>query len=650
MTIRKKEEVESHALLPLEPRTDDEAFSEDEDWVPEPKPKPNQSWFSPRMLVLFALLLTFSIITFLVALAKRTKTPDYGDGLQRPISYILDPGWDYNSPSTERHYHWTVEDTVRNPDGVYRPMVLLNGQFPGPLIECNEGDTLVIHVDNKATNATSIHWHGLYQNGTNWMDGTVGITQCPIAPGAQFLYTFAVTGQSGTYWYHAHHSMQASDGLFGPLIVHAKNERELQPVEYLTDRVVMVQDYYYDMSSELMMTYLEPDRENAEPVPDSALMNGKNVRNCNKLPLRKCDSSLAALETFNLQPNENHRLRFINVGAFAEFQIQVDEHDFAVTEVDGTDVVGRNRYHRLNILPAQRYSIILSTNNTNADSFWLRARMVTTCFAEENPELEPEVRGIIQYTSTVDSTTPTSRDWPEIVELECRDLNTSDLRPVVPLRAPEKADATVELRSNFEIGDWRLSRGFMNETSFRPNLRQPSLYRVLDGMRAENSSFTGAGQATIAFVNAKAFDIKRELVYQTTGISTLDIIISNFDDGAHPFHLHGYKFWVLAHGSGYFDPALYDSLDLSNPLRRDTATVEAFGWVLLRFVADHPGIWAFHCHVSWHAEAGLLMQFITRSDELRNSDVPKEQRELCKLDGAEKGKTPDDSIWFGDMG
>jgi FtsP/CotA-like multicopper oxidase with cupredoxin domain len=654
MTATDKDEIEAHALLPVGRGSDDDTLSSDEeDWEPAPL---KQSFLSPKSVVLYALLLVFSIITVLFALTWRPKSIPHNTGSQESQNaYLLDPQWDYEAPSTTRHYHWTIQDTIRNPDGVYRPMIVINGQFPGPIVECNEGDTLTIHVDNKATNATSIHWHGLYQNGSNWMDGTVGITQCPIAPAAQFVYNFTITGQSGTYWYHAHHSLQASDGLFGPLIIHARNERQVQPMTYATDRVVMVHDHYYDPTAELLMTYLEPDRENAEPIPDTALINGNGIRDCQKLSSRKCDNSSAFLQSFAMEQNQNHRLRFINVGVFAEFQVQIDEHEFAVTEVDGTDVVGSVRYHRLNILPAQRYSIILTTNTTGADSFWLRARMVTTCFAEQPPEMEAEVRAIIQYTtsasgSSISPSTPSSKDWADIVELECRDLNTTDLHPVVSMRAPQTLDATINLRSNFEIRDWRLSRGFINETSWRPNLRSPSLYRAIAGLSTNNVSFNAVSEGSTAFVNDKAFNKNRELVYQTTGIQTLDIVISNFDDGAHPFHLHGYKFWVLASGVGYFDPALYSSIDLTNPLRRDTATIEAFGWVLLRFVADNPGMWAFHCHISWHSEAGLLMQFLTRSDGMEGWVVPSEQIKLCGLDGAEKGKAPDDEIWFGDMG
>jgi hypothetical protein len=146
----------------------------------------------------------FSVID---ALSKDFRRP--------PSDYILDPSWNFEAPRRVRNYNWTILDRIANPDGVYRPMIMINGQFPGPLIECNEGDTLVIDVDNQSVNATSIHFHGIFQNGTNWMDGANGVTQCPIAPGGRFRYRFTVNGQSGTYFYHGHRAVQIADGLFG---------------------------------------------------------------------------------------------------------------------------------------------------------------------------------------------------------------------------------------------------------------------------------------------------------------------------------------------------------------------------------------------------------------------------------------------------
>lgn len=51
----------------------------------------------------------------------------------------------------------------------------------------------VIHVRNKLlSDSAAIHWHGIHQRGTPWMDGVGYITQCPIGPGQTFTYKFKV--------------------------------------------------------------------------------------------------------------------------------------------------------------------------------------------------------------------------------------------------------------------------------------------------------------------------------------------------------------------------------------------------------------------------------------------------------------------------
>ncbi|KAJ4330764.1 hypothetical protein N0V95_009998, partial [Ascochyta clinopodiicola] len=535
-------------------------------------------WVKRAVIALLSICTLTLITHWLRSPLKHEAPPPAQATLRAEDDYILDPHWDYAAEPTTREYSWTIADHELNPDGVFRPMMLINSTFPGPLVEVNEHDEIVVHVHNEATNATSIHWHGLYQNGTAHMDGTVGVTNCPIAPGQTFTYRFNVTGQSGTYWYHSHVSMQASDGLVGPLVIHSRQERELQKLAYKQDRVVLLSDHYYDPSSELSMQYLAPGSENDEPVPPSALINGRNVRNCMSLPDRNCSSTGRSNALFDLSSNESTRLRIINVGAFAEFSLQIDEHEFSVTEVDGTDVHPQS-IHRLNINPAQRYSIVVPPPAApNEGGYWMRARMVTHCFAYENPELQEEVWGIVRYDhgdekTDIDLQRPHSKDWPEIIEVECRDLNTTALEPVQAIQAPDKADDFIYLRSSFQIGDWRLSRGYLNESSWRGDVRNPILHTLLSNKTPIPS---GSG------FDSTNFPPKTQLVYTTTGLRTIDILVQNLDDGTHPFHLHGYKFWILRSGKGYAPqpsstPSLYDNIDLQNPLRRDTASVEAYG-------------------------------------------------------------------------
>ena len=92
------------------------------------------------------------------------------------------------------------------------------------------------------------HWHGIYQNGSNYADGMSMVTQCPIAQNHSFLYSFSAQEQTGTFWYHSHYSTQTwfvdlsllnlmhgsniiSDGLRGPLIIYDPED----PLGYLYD-------------------------------------------------------------------------------------------------------------------------------------------------------------------------------------------------------------------------------------------------------------------------------------------------------------------------------------------------------------------------------------------------------------------------------
>lgn len=68
------------------------------------------------------------------------------------------------------------------------------------------------------------HWHGLFQETTNWADGASFVTQHPITPTRSFLYKFSVPDQAGTFWRHSHLSMQYCDGLRGLLVVYDPND------------------------------------------------------------------------------------------------------------------------------------------------------------------------------------------------------------------------------------------------------------------------------------------------------------------------------------------------------------------------------------------------------------------------------------------
>ncbi len=101
----------------------------------------------------------------------------------------------------------------------YRTLILINGRIPGPTLIVYEHQTVVVHVNNHLTDVgISIHWHGMYQRKSVWMDGVSHVTQPPIDPDSSFDYIFKAE-PAGTHWYHSHTGSQKSDGLFGAFIL-----------------------------------------------------------------------------------------------------------------------------------------------------------------------------------------------------------------------------------------------------------------------------------------------------------------------------------------------------------------------------------------------------------------------------------------------
>ena len=83
----------------------------------------------------------------------------------------------------------------------------------------------------------------------------------------------------------------------------------------------------------------------------------------------------------------------------------------------------------------------------------------------------------------------------------------------------------------------------------------------------------------------------------------------------HPFHLHGYYFNLVAQQQNPRNVTPSDifnmvetgdiPLNLYRSPSKDTVGIPINGFVVLRFVADNPGPWFFHCHLGNHAVSKL---------------------------------------------
>ena len=93
-----------------------------------------------------------------------------------------------------------------------------NGQYPGPLLEVQQGATIVVQYHNELDQPSSVHWHGVRVD--NHFDGTVGLTQPPVTPGGNFSYSVHFP-DAGIFWYHPHvrEDIQQDLGLYGNILV-----------------------------------------------------------------------------------------------------------------------------------------------------------------------------------------------------------------------------------------------------------------------------------------------------------------------------------------------------------------------------------------------------------------------------------------------
>ena len=261
-----------------------------------------------------------------------------------------------------KEYHLTIAEQTVNITGKPVQRITVNGQFPAPALEFEEGDEAVIHVNNKLKNQdSSIHWHGLLLPGL--MDGVPGFNGFQgIKPQGHFVYQFKVR-QSGTYWYHAHSKGQEQDGLYGSLVIHPKAKPAVNAHEY-TDRdyVVMLSDFHEKSSNQIQKDlkisaeFYQNQRETLGDVwrqiqRDGLKATWSDRKMWNQMRMLKTDLSDVTGYTFLMngktpeqnwtgafKPNEKVRLRFINASAMSFYDVRIPNLKMTVVSADGQPV------------------------------------------------------------------------------------------------------------------------------------------------------------------------------------------------------------------------------------------------------------------------------------------------------------------------
>lgn len=562
----------------------------------------------------------------------------------------------YNiDPKSATNLHIIPENEVIIANGVQRPVVVFNKTLPGPDIIVYEGQTVIIHVTNKMrSEVLSVHWHGLYQRNTPFMDGVPFITQCPILPGQTFTYKFQAYPK-GTFWYYSTTGLQRIDGASGALIVRPRG------ADSTTEQILQVQEWYDNIHSNgasLLANLGEGTHHGKHLVspdgaiyhsifiPTNALINGKGE--VNELPFYM----------FKGHGNNSFLFRTMATGTVLPFKISIDGHKLKIIEANGNRVKSIN-VDSVILNPGER--IVFTTNrlDSRTNNFWIRATTV-------NVNNSIKIRAIIRY------------DENEVAEPKTSPAICSSKKPCKVFNCPFKLFPVKEYMECItadkvdSIEPTQLQR-VPNTKQFKEyffNFEFPGTSKAaINGKQFLQPTFSALTQPNSISTpcNISCGGCKCTNSINLNHNDTVHFVLTNMGTGkgwGHPVHLHGHSFELLKMGfptyerisgnitteneeircisrrnyvnggdyctsSTWSDPSWANGnapgLNLVNPPLKDTVVIPRGGYVVIRIRANNPGLWLLHSLCDYQTSYGMSLmlnesfQFIHQPP----SDFPK---------------------------
>jgi len=235
------------------------------------------------------------------------------------------------------------------PEENRKSALLINGAYPGPLIDVFENDTVEVTVANELiSDGVSIHWHGIHPIHQPWADGAVGVTQAPIMPGNNFTYRFQAF-PVGTHYWHSHmDGMQSAKGIRGPFIVRpkptgpqavknsnsSKRNGVASGISYDDERIMILADEWQNPEVCLKLEGAMAGNDVCSDI-DYASVNGQVAWG----DLQEFDSRKYPYPLIDVEKGKCYRIRLIMMASNAEnFIVTFFGHNATLVSLDGVDV------------------------------------------------------------------------------------------------------------------------------------------------------------------------------------------------------------------------------------------------------------------------------------------------------------------------
>ncbi|OLN87052.1 Laccase-1-like protein 3 [Colletotrichum chlorophyti] len=552
-----------------------------------------------------------------------------------------------------RQFELNLTWDTASPDGFARKMILVNGQFPAPRIDINEGDDVTIKVNNNIPYPTTIHYHGIEQLNTPWSDGVPGLTQRPIQPGRSFEYKWKAT-QYGAYWYHAHFESQIEDGLYGAITIHPsashqkpfslissdaaaihameQAEKKVVPL-VLADHRHMVSEEVHDLSSAANVQFT---------CYDSFLFNGKGSVQCRSAEEREalltqerrdvlanvagaqltdkscipaavvaqgrgdlskvppgvfdgCQPSDGGLETFKVEKSNCDTEKWVAFDLIGAYHLHtgmfsIDNHTMWVYAIDGAYVLPQE-VEAIPVSNGDRYSVLVKYKQQG--DFTIRSSSVIALqILSGTAVLQWREKG--QPEPQIVPSTPWVRDNGQPVSRDVRVFRLAAAKPYPPITIPREANTLHRFAAHSVNGSyyWALNDTVLLPADFEND--SPILWSA----RVEETS---------------------PIAFSTKSNNWVDMVfqVTTPPQPPHPIHKHGNKMFLIGSGTGNFTwnsieeavAANATNWNLVDPPRKDAfATPNAISqptWMAVRYLVDNPGPWLLHCHIQNHMMGGM---------------------------------------------
>lgn len=305
-----------------------------------------------------------------------------------------------------------------------------------------------------------------------------------------------------------------------------------------------------------------------------------------------------------VEQGKTYLLRIINAALNDELFFAIADHNMTVVEIDAVYIKPFTTKSLL-IAPGQTTNVLVRANQIPGRYFMATRTFIDVPIPVDNKT----ATAIFQYKGIPNRVLPTFPQLPPSNDSgfalsynkKFRSLNTPQYPANVPLNVDRKLFYTVGLGMNpcpSCVNGTRLTASLNNISFVMPNtaLLQAHFFNNTKGVFRTDFpdkpptpfNYTGApltanlGTSKGTRISKLAFNSTVELVLQDTNLLTVE---------SHPFHLHGYNFFVVGTGIGNFDPkkdpANYNLVD---PPERNTVGVPTGGWTAIRFKADNPGM------------------------------------------------------------